>query len=321
MSTVVRRLDPIVAPMAPEEIMSHLRISDAFESTLIEDYLVEALGQIESVCQRSVAFGRYELILPRFPSGSDALVGPLPFTDHHPGGRGKLDQSYLSNSRFSHISPAAIELWMPPVKLIESIKYYDVDESLQTMDSGKYMIMDQEPAILGLQPNETWPTVQHRRDAITITFWAGETDELIWSSGPTFQSMSGYPWANGDQVVLRSSGNRNQHLGDVSTLPGGFVARKTYFVVGSDDAGSFSLSATVDGGAISGTNPVYPEKIERLFAGQLTGPTAMAVRKIATESYSERCPSGSCSCSGQGEGYFQQDPMMARLIYRSPFQA
>ena len=83
---------------------------------------------------------------------------------------------YLPGSEFGD----TIYFYKYPVKSVSSVKYYDDDNTLQTMDSGNYTVVN------SLRPAEIIiddvPSVYDRSDAVQITFVGGFTtvpDDII----------------------------------------------------------------------------------------------------------------------------------------------
>lgn len=61
-----------------------------------------------------------------------------------------------------------------PVQSITSIAYVDIDGDSQTLDASVYQLdIAHDPARLVLAPDQSWPSIQSRLNAVTITFLAG----------------------------------------------------------------------------------------------------------------------------------------------------
>jgi len=67
-----------------------------------------------------------------------------------------------------------IELSSRPIQSITHIKYYDENDTLQTLSSSKYSLDVQEREI-ELKWQETWPVTEIRWDAVAVTYVAGNT--------------------------------------------------------------------------------------------------------------------------------------------------
>lgn len=67
-----------------------------------------------------------------------------------------------------------IRLTVGPVASVSSITYYDADNEQQTLSTSVYeMNRDTLGAYISLKPNQAWPAIYARKDAISITFVAG----------------------------------------------------------------------------------------------------------------------------------------------------
>ena len=314
-------------PLSGMEIIGCVRIGTDEERILVETFLREACSGIELVCQRSVTFAEYELVLSTAPHGTDDNIGPLPFTANHRNSvPGLLSSSFVNNGQFHHLSPPGIELHVVPVQRIASFEYYNLDGELTVWDPAEYQLQQDEPSIIYPAYQSSWPMVQSRRDAIRIRFWAGETDRLYFNADNTagqFSSASGYPWADGDRFVLRASGLSNSALGDVASVPTGFTDQRAYFVRDVDaEAGTFNLAATATGDAIVGKCVTQPERaLDYLYAGQMLGVTSHAIRKETLSAFTNRgCDDCQCSAGSNGvEDYFFQHLHLQKLIWRSAF--
>lgn len=66
----------------------------------------------------------------------------------------------------------------PPLQSVTSIKYYDSDNVLQTLDAAEYSVdTDREPGVVWLTYGSSWPDTYERHDAIEITYNAGYGDD------------------------------------------------------------------------------------------------------------------------------------------------
>ena len=82
-----------------------------------------------------------------------------------------------------------IELPFPPLRSVDSFKYYDTDGVLTTLAADQYDVHDEaEPAFIVPAYSVSWPTIRLRPDALQITFTAGyaagsPTDEAAAQEG------------------------------------------------------------------------------------------------------------------------------------------
>lgn len=87
-------------------------------------------------------------------------------------GRALLTQSW--EQTFAGFPCAALALAKPPLKSVESVKYYDPDGVQQTLAPSAYLV--HTSALSGLVapvPDTHWPATQPRLDAVTVAFTAG----------------------------------------------------------------------------------------------------------------------------------------------------
>lgn len=68
-----------------------------------------------------------------------------------------------------------IELPKPPVIAVASVKYYDSDDTLQTVSSSDYQVdLKSKPA--RIKPEDSWHSADDRLNAVEIVFTAGYDD-------------------------------------------------------------------------------------------------------------------------------------------------
>jgi uncharacterized phiE125 gp8 family phage protein len=72
-----------------------------------------------------------------------------------------------------------IKIPRPPLQSITSIKYYDQDDTEETLDSGSYFVdTASEPGRVVLNYGESWPTVSLRpANAVIVQYVAGYGDD------------------------------------------------------------------------------------------------------------------------------------------------
>ena len=296
---MLNRLTPLYPAISAHEVRSHLRATGDEEAGLIESYILAAQQEIESNCERALAAAKYELVLPKWPENSYVTSKRLPF----------------EGTQFRTVKGSVIGLEMPPILKVESIQYYDDDNVSQTVSSYD-LCSKTEPGELRPELDETWPDIYSRWDAITITFWAGHVIPLtLDDANDRFVSVTGYPFADDDTLVISKSGNTNTFVGDVAVLPTGVSANTTYYVVNASGSG-FQIASSSGGLAVTlGAPTASGEAVDLLFAGKLDPMYRLILMNIASKSWSERCAAGSCACTGDD---FDHDPLLSKLKWRSP---
>ena len=127
---------PTVEPLTLTEAKAHLRVTSTADDTLITGLIKTARQQAENFTGRSLASATFELVMDSFPY--------------------------------------QIELPMPPVESITSIKYKDSDGIETTWSSSEYIFYNSEPAIITLAYGKSYPTfTPYPIGAIKIRFVAG----------------------------------------------------------------------------------------------------------------------------------------------------
>jgi uncharacterized phiE125 gp8 family phage protein len=76
--------------------------------------------------------------------------------------------------------PDAIELLMPPIISVESVKYIDIHGDQQTLDPQDYFLDSvSEPGYLVPAAGRTWPATQDRINAVEVEYTAGYPGSAI----------------------------------------------------------------------------------------------------------------------------------------------
>lgn len=306
----IKKLSPMRPALSTGEIRAHLRNFDTQEVGLIESYLLASQQDIEIQCERSIVAAKYRLTLPSFPCASAGLVRSVPFQERMYGNTSERSRDITTDG-------SAILLNMVPTLKIASIQYYDADNVSQSYLDWN-LFSDNEPAELRQDLDTSWPSTYTRRDAVTLQFWAGHIVPLTLNAETdTFTSVTGYPFVNGDEITISTSGNSNPDIGDVAVLPTGISARTTYYV--RDVSGSsFKIASSSGGSALSLAEPTADgEAIDLLFAYEIDPWHKLALLQMTAKAFGERCPQGGCVCSKED---FEINPVLRRMIWRSPVE-
>ena len=127
---------PAVEPILPSDLKLHMRVDSEEENTLILAYIRAARIYLEDAKNQQFITATWEYRCEEFP-----------------------DEFVLNRS---------------PLQSVTSIKYYDTDDVLQTLDSSLYEVDTYSvPGRVRPADGETWPVVDDRYNAITVTFVAG----------------------------------------------------------------------------------------------------------------------------------------------------
>lgn len=120
-------------------------------------------------------------------------------TQHIDGGEGKLGRALVSQTwelRFGSFLRGfagsgyhrsfrrnySIELPLPPLLAVDSVKYYDIDDVLQTVSTDLYDVIGIggiKPGFISLKKDQSWPTTFARHEAVIVRFIAGYVDTSV----------------------------------------------------------------------------------------------------------------------------------------------
>lgn len=134
----------VVTPAASEpitltEAKAQLRIEFSDDDTLIGSLIKSARSTCEDITKRQLITATYKLTLDCFPA--------------------------------EIIVPKA------PLQSVSSIKYYDTDGDLQTLNSDLYQVdAESEPAIIVPAYNQNFPDTRAMKNAVEVEFIAGYGD-------------------------------------------------------------------------------------------------------------------------------------------------
>lgn len=154
---------PVVEPLSPFEAKLRLGMGDEIDDRVIGSLITAARQTIDGAngwLGRAINTQTWDLLLDRFPDEySSREQGFNPWHDHHgrPG-------------------PNAIPIPLPPFQSIVSVKYFDPDFAIQTLDPSTYAVYQGEPAHLAPDGAATWPATARMGNAVAIRFVAGYGD-------------------------------------------------------------------------------------------------------------------------------------------------
>jgi len=79
----------------------------------------------------------------------------------------------------SPVVSGRINIPVSPILSIDSFEYYDVDNTLQTLESENFKLFNSEDSTY-LSAVDSWPVFYEREDAIKITFSSGYPDNILF---------------------------------------------------------------------------------------------------------------------------------------------
>lgn len=127
---------PAAEPVSLSEAKAHLRVTDTGEDSLITSFIAAARGWVEDFTQRALITQTWDYKL-------DAFVGTM-------------------------------EIPLPPLQSVTSIKYFDTAGVEQTLASTEYTVdTAAERGLVRLAYGKSWPATHVQANAVTIRFIAG----------------------------------------------------------------------------------------------------------------------------------------------------
>jgi uncharacterized phiE125 gp8 family phage protein len=135
-----KTVDSVTEVVTLTEAKAFLNISHSDDDTLISSLIKAARLWAENYIERSLFTQTWVLTMDKFP----------------PNGK-------------------VIDLLKGPVASVTTLKYYDVDNSLQTWGSSNY-VLDLNSIIARIEDVDGWPSTYDRINAVEVTYVAGETD-------------------------------------------------------------------------------------------------------------------------------------------------
>ncbi len=125
-------------PVSVTQAKAHLKVTYNDEDSLIEGYLSAAIKRCEDYRQSQIMSAQYELYARSWPCSS------------------------------------IINLQKSPVSVINSVKYYDEDNNLQTVSSSLYRLQDfRVPARIEFDSAFSMPDLHDREYPVIVNFQAG----------------------------------------------------------------------------------------------------------------------------------------------------
>lgn len=132
---------PSVEPATVAEVKLDARIDGGELDETIGLLITSARQSAEEITGRALITQTWELVLDRFPFDDRIEIGKL------------------------------------PISSVTSVKYYDVDGVLQTLDSSLYAVdVDTLPGWIYPVEGESWPSVRDEENSVIIRFVAGYGD-------------------------------------------------------------------------------------------------------------------------------------------------
>jgi uncharacterized phiE125 gp8 family phage protein len=128
-------------PISLDSAKEHLRVTNTDEDSYIVELITVARSYVENEIGQTLHKATYNYYLDSFPTGN-------------------------------------IEVPLPPLTSVTHVKYYDSDNSLQTLVAGTNYRVDANSIPGIIEVIDSWPATYDRTSAVQIQFIGGESDYL-----------------------------------------------------------------------------------------------------------------------------------------------
>jgi uncharacterized phiE125 gp8 family phage protein len=140
-------IPPASEPVSLDEAKAHLRVDGNYDDGLIGNLITSArkyLDGKDGILGRALVSQTWELVLDTWPTSGCGFAAN------------------------------AVQIPLPPLTGITSVKYFDTDGNEQTFSSANYTIdAVSEPGWIVLDQGVSWPALLNAANVITIRFTAG----------------------------------------------------------------------------------------------------------------------------------------------------
>jgi hypothetical protein len=157
---------PASEPVTLAQAKSQLTLDDSFaaDDSFITGLISAARMKCETLLRQAFLTQTVELQLNEFPMGGGYYSRQIRRI-------GPTTPYWLPSSTFPVALPA------PPVQSVTSVKYYDYQDNLVTIDPSVYNVQAGKPAWIAPKYGQTWPVAQPRIGAIQIRYVVGYGDD------------------------------------------------------------------------------------------------------------------------------------------------
>lgn len=149
---------PIVEPIALQDVEAQIQFSLPDDQiTLVEGFITAVRQKCENDLRRVLVTSTFDLVLDAFPC--PATRNPF----------------------------AAIEIPLPPLQSVVSVKYLAADGTLSTLAAEDYVVdLDSTPGRVTPAYGKTWPSTLSYPGSVRVQFVAGYGGPLAWDALQVF---------------------------------------------------------------------------------------------------------------------------------------
>ena len=128
-----------------------------------------------------------------------------------------------------------------PFAKLNSVRYYDENNTLQTLNASAYRVYAHGYSIQ-IEAVDSWPNTYDRQDAVVIEYVIGYAGTATGANDQDLFQMIGHPFEDNQRVTIYKATD--------ATIPSAFTERRIYYTTNTT-ADSFQLSATESGTIIT----------------------------------------------------------------------
>lgn len=173
----MRVIEPSGMPLSLAEIRKHLNetANDTDTNVYLTELIMAAAGLCQNRTERAVMLQTREETIDQFPPTAST-------------GEGMIVLSY------------------PPIISVESVNYYDLDGTRQTLSESSYTLdnaSDRKDGYLAIAPNKKWPQTHRRINAVTVRYVCGheEASAVPYELKQWMRLIIGHWYANREAVT------------------------------------------------------------------------------------------------------------------------
>lgn len=168
--------EPTTTPVTLSDLKVYLRVESTEEDWIIQEFIEAATSQVQNYIKRAIITQTLELTMDGFADYTDEKLLALG-AGVHTGSR-----SYLTGYS------SQIDLPMPPVQSITSIKTFNRSNTESTFSSSNYELNEQGGAVY-LNDGALWPSDLRDREAVKVRYVAGYGDSGSSVPKPIIQTI------------------------------------------------------------------------------------------------------------------------------------
>lgn len=167
--TALPTVEPFLVGDASLRQQLRLDAGDSSQDAALAIFIGQAREAAEQDCRRAFITQSWLMTMDKFPmpgmeTSSANWYGPAWGTSPGP----------LTTVRPDNSTGYEIAIPLPPLQTIDSIKYYDPNAVLITLDPSQYFVDSvSEPARVTPAPGASWPSTLNRANSVEVRFTAG----------------------------------------------------------------------------------------------------------------------------------------------------